>query len=213
MHDLGPSLSAFNAFQLLQGLETLDLRMARHTASALGGRAVPRASTPPSRACTTPASSRARGTQLARDLPAARRGSVFSFDLHATGDADADFARVEAFIARLRGRPPRRQHRRRAQPRRAPGVDDAQPPDAATQLADAGITPTTIRLSIGLEDPGDIIADLDAALAGVEASAAQSRPRGPATSGPAVRPDALAQPAASAEPVRGDAARRRTASR
>ncbi len=33
VHDLGPSLSAFNAFQLLQGLETLDLRMARHSTS------------------------------------------------------------------------------------------------------------------------------------------------------------------------------------
>ena len=35
VHDLGPSLSAFNAFQLLQGLETLDLRMSRHSESAL----------------------------------------------------------------------------------------------------------------------------------------------------------------------------------
>ena len=35
VHDLGPSLSAFNAFQLLQGLETLDLRVARHSATAL----------------------------------------------------------------------------------------------------------------------------------------------------------------------------------
>src|SRR5690606_36126360 len=35
VHDLGPSLSAFNAFQLLQGIETLVLRIARHSASAL----------------------------------------------------------------------------------------------------------------------------------------------------------------------------------
>ena len=34
-----------------------------------------------------------------------------------------------------------------------------------TQLAEAGITSTTIRLSIGLEDPADVIADLGRALA------------------------------------------------
>jgi O-acetylhomoserine (thiol)-lyase len=36
---------------------------------------------------------------------------------------------------------------------------------SAEQLAEAGIAPTTIRLSIGLEDPADVIADLDRALA------------------------------------------------
>src|SRR5690606_29330075 len=32
--DLGPALSPFNAFQLIEGLETLDLRMARHASTA-----------------------------------------------------------------------------------------------------------------------------------------------------------------------------------
>jgi O-acetylhomoserine (thiol)-lyase len=35
MRDLGPTLSPFNAFMLLQGLETLSLRMDRHVANAL----------------------------------------------------------------------------------------------------------------------------------------------------------------------------------
>jgi O-acetylhomoserine (thiol)-lyase len=35
LRDLGPALSPFNAFQLLQGLETLHLRMERHSANAL----------------------------------------------------------------------------------------------------------------------------------------------------------------------------------
>ena len=34
MRDLGPVLSPFNAFLLLQGLETLSLRMDRHVANA-----------------------------------------------------------------------------------------------------------------------------------------------------------------------------------
>src|SRR5690606_16439142 len=35
VHDLGPSLSPFNAWQILQGIETLDLRVARQSATAL----------------------------------------------------------------------------------------------------------------------------------------------------------------------------------
>ncbi|MCT7075891.1 PLP-dependent transferase, partial [Salmonella enterica] len=34
VHDLGPTLSAASAFQLLQGVETLDLRLGRHSESA-----------------------------------------------------------------------------------------------------------------------------------------------------------------------------------
>ncbi|MFX8832924.1 PLP-dependent transferase, partial [Acinetobacter baumannii] len=34
VHDLGPTLSATSAFQLLQGVETLDLRLGRHSESA-----------------------------------------------------------------------------------------------------------------------------------------------------------------------------------
>ena len=40
---------------------------------------------------------------------------------------------------------------------------------SASQLAEAGITGTTIRLSIGLEDPADVIADLERALAPLRA--------------------------------------------
>ena len=47
------------------------------------------------------------------------------------------------------------------------------------QLAEAGITSTTIRLSIGLEDPADVVADLERALAplGESASEAESTQR------------------------------------
>ena len=130
VHDLGPSLSAFNAFQLLQGLETLDLRVARHSATALGPQRASSSGTPPSPACTTRGSESSPWHELPCTYLPRGAASVFSFDLHSTGDPDADFARVEEVIGRLRGRAPRRQHRRRAQPRRAPGLDDAQPPVA-----------------------------------------------------------------------------------
>lgn len=89
--------------------------------------------------------------------------AVFSFDVHTTGDGEADFDRVEALIAHLEV------------VRLVANIGDARTlvahPASMThshmspaQLAEAGITSTTIRLSIGLEDPADVIADLDRAL-------------------------------------------------
>ena len=165
MHDLGPSLSAFNAFQLLQGIETLDLRVARHSESALAS-PVSSSSTPRSPACTTRASSRAPGTRLRSRTSRAATASVFSFDLHTTGDPEEDFREVEAFISRL------------GVVRLVANIGDARSLVAhpasmthshcrPTQLAEAGIAWTTVRLSIGLEDMADIIADLDGSLSQV----------------------------------------------
>nr|BFF12131.1 hypothetical protein GCM10025699_34340 [Microbacterium flavescens] len=172
MHDLGPSLSAFNAFQLLQGLETLDLRIARHSASALevarfldGHDAVARVH--------HPGLESSPWHDLAREYLPRGASSVFAFDLPGTGDADADFAAVEAFIARLH------------LVKLVANIGDARSlvahPSSMThshlspaQLAEAGISPTTIRLSIGLEDPADLVADLAQALAGAPAAAAPS---------------------------------------
>ncbi|MET0736586.1 MAG: aminotransferase class V-fold PLP-dependent enzyme [Microbacterium sp.] len=171
VHDLGPSLSAFNAFQLLQGLETLDLRLGRHSASALqvatfleGHAAVERVHHPGLASSPWHAATQ-------RYLP---RGasSVFAFDIASTGDIEADFARVEELISRLEV------------VKLVANIGDARSlvahPASMThshltpdQLAEAGIRWTTVRLSIGLEDPADIIADLDRALAAVPAVEAQ----------------------------------------
>lgn len=173
VHDLGPSLSAFNAFQLLQGLETLDLRVQRHTDSALE---VARFLE------THPAVTQVHHPGLAaspwhdnarRYLPRGTN-SVFAFDIVGTGDPDADFRRVADVIARLRT------------VRLVANIGDARslvnhPASmthshlSPTQLSEARIAPTTLRLSIGLEDPADIIADLAGALAPlVDDAAAQS---------------------------------------
>lgn len=165
-HDLGPSLSAFNAFQLLQGIETLDLRMQRHSATAL---------TVARFLDEHPGVARVHHPGLAtspwhalaeRHLP---RGaaSVFAFDVHSTGDPEGDFARVERFISAL------------SVVRLVANIGDARTlvahPASMThshmtpaQLADSGISWTTIRLSIGLEDPDDIVGDLARALAVLE---------------------------------------------
>lgn len=163
VHDLGPSLSPFNAFQLLQGIETLDLRIAKHAASALeiarfldGHPAVSVVHHPgiPGNAWAD-----AARIYLPQGAPA-----VFSFDLAATGNDAADRARVHTLVDGL------------GLVKLVANIGDARSlvnhPASMThshltdaQLADAGISPTTIRLSIGLEDPADIIADLEQALA------------------------------------------------
>jgi O-acetylhomoserine (thiol)-lyase len=162
VHDLGPSLSAFNAFQLLQGLETLDLRVARHTESAL---AVARflEHHPAVARVHHPGLESSPWHETARTYLPRGAGSVFSFDLYPTGDPEADFRLVEAFIARLKV------------VRLVANIGDARSLVAhpasmthshlsATQLAEAGISSTTIRLSIGLESLSDILADFEAAL-------------------------------------------------
>lgn len=165
VHDLGPSISPFNAFQILQGIETLDLRLARHSQSAL---AVARFLD------EHPAVARVHHPLLAtspwhdlatRYLPQGA-ASVFAFDLVPTGDADADWERVQTLVDSLEV------------VKLVANIGDARSlvahPASMThshlteeQFAEALISPTTIRLSIGLEDPADIVADLSQALARV----------------------------------------------
>ncbi len=162
VHDLGPSLSPFNAFQLLQGIETLDLRIAKHSASALAvaeylAAARRRRGRAASRSPGSPWADAAR-RYLPRGVPA-----VFSFDLVSSGDAEADRVRVHRFVDALR------------LVKLVANIGDARSLVAhpasmthshltETQLAEAGISRTTVRLSIGLEDPADIIADIAQAL-------------------------------------------------
>jgi O-acetylhomoserine (thiol)-lyase len=161
VHDLGPSLSPFNAWQILQGIETLDLRVARQSSSAL---AIAQ------HLAQHPAVSRVNHPGLAgspwhalaqRYLP---KGvpSVFSFDVDGPEDeAPARIARLvdELSVFRL-----------------VANLGDARSlvahPASMThshltpaQRAAAGISLNTVRLSIGIEDPADLIADLDRALA------------------------------------------------
>ena len=166
VHDLGPSLSAFNAFQLLQGLETLDLRMSRHSDSAQSVAEF---------LSVHPAVARVHHAgldsspwhSLSRTYLPAGAASVFSFDLATpdSSDTDAVFDAVERFVDRL------------ALVRLVANIGDARSmvahPASMThshmspaQLAESGISPSTVRLSIGLEDPADVISDLDRALAG-----------------------------------------------
>ncbi len=173
VHDLGPSLSPFNSFQLLQGLETLDLRIARHAASALTVAEHLDAHPDVSAVHHPGLASSPWADAAARYLPKGAP-AVFSFDLASTGDADADRGRIHRFVDGLRlvklvanigdarslvAHPASMTHSH---------LDDAQ-------LADAGISPTTVRLSIGLEDPADIVADVAQALSASRQEAQETR--------------------------------------
>ncbi|GAA3675919.1 PLP-dependent transferase [Arthrobacter ginkgonis] len=167
LHDLGPSLSPAAAAQILQGLETLDLRVERHTDSALR---VARhlAAHPAVAAVHHPGIAGNPNESIAdRDFPRGT-GGVFSFDLALPAGADA-WETVGTFIDSLR------------LVKLVANIGDARSlvahPAAMThcrltpaQRAAAGISETTIRLSIGLEDPADIVADLDRALAALDAA-------------------------------------------
>ena len=157
LHDLGPSLAPSSAAQILSGLETLDIRVARHGQNT---REVLRFLTghPAVAAVHHPSvPGHPQAGLAARDFPRGA-GSVFSFDLA------ADPGQVGPFIDRLRLF------------KLVANVGDTRSlvahPAAMThcrlspeQRAAAGIAETTIRLSVGLEAAADLVADLDQALA------------------------------------------------
>ncbi|MFT4122683.1 MAG: aminotransferase class I/II-fold pyridoxal phosphate-dependent enzyme [Microbacteriaceae bacterium] len=155
-HDLGPALSAHSAFLVLQGIETLDLRVQRQAESAVRIAAAlerhPAVARVHHAGLPTHPDHR-RAARLLRAVPA-----VFSFDI------DAAEHRVGPFIDALRLFT------------LAANIGDARSlvahPATMThsrytpeQLRAAGIGRGTIRLSIGLEDPQELIADLHQALA------------------------------------------------
>ena len=156
LRDFGACLSPHSAWLILQGIETLSLRMERHmsntrkvveflTSQAFVGRVGhPLLESHPSHA-------------LAQKLLPRGAGSVFSFDVKGSREQGKKFVESLQVFSHLANvgdcrslviHPASTTHFRMS--------DDA--------LAAGGITQGTIRLSIGLEDPDDLIADLKRAL-------------------------------------------------
>jgi O-acetylhomoserine (thiol)-lyase len=156
MRTLGPALSPFNAFLLLQGIETLHLRMPRHCESAL---AIARhlAQDPRVAWVNYPALPGNRYEALAKRYLPRGAGGILTFGL--TGGAEAGVRFIEAvqFLSHLAN------------------VGDAKSlvihPASTThrQLNEdeqraAGVLPEMVRLSVGLETLDDILWDIDQAL-------------------------------------------------
>ena len=160
LRDFGACMSPHTAWLILQGIETLGLRMARHMSNTekvvqflasqafVGRVGHPLLESHPSHA-------------LAQKLLPKGAGSVFSFDLKGNREQGKKFIETLKVFSHLANvgdcrslviHPASTTHFRM--------TDEA--------LAAGGITQGTIRLSIGLEDPDDLIDDLKRALKAAE---------------------------------------------
>ncbi|HEY1227743.1 MAG TPA: PLP-dependent transferase, partial [Ramlibacter sp.] len=160
LRDFGASMSPHTAWLILQGIETLPLRMERHMRNT--EKVVQFLAAHPFVARVGhPMLDSHPGHALAKKLLPRGAGSVFSFDMKGTREQGRRFIealRVFSHLANVGDcrslviHPASTTHFRM--------TDDA--------LASAGITQGTIRLSIGLEDPDDLIDDLKRALKAAE---------------------------------------------
>lgn len=156
LRDLGPALSPFNAFLILTGIETLPLRMQRHSDNALA--VAQHLSTHPAVSWVSyPGLETDRYHQLAKRYTPNGAGAVFTFGLKGGYEAGVKLVSNLQLFSHLANigdtrsliiHPASTTHRQ---------LTDAQ-------KTAAGAGPDVVRLSIGLEDPADLIEDLDAAL-------------------------------------------------
>lgn len=159
LRDQGAAISPFNSFLLLQGLETLSLRVERHVENAL--KVVEYLKNHPQvKKVNHPSVDPAQRALYDRYFPNGA-GSIFTFELNGTAEQAKKFTEELELFSLLAN------------------VADVKSlvihPASTThsqlseeELLNAGITPTTIRLSIGTEHIDDILADLEAGFAKIK---------------------------------------------
>lgn len=155
LRDFGPSASAFNSFLLLQGLETLSLRVRKHVENAREVIAFLEAD-PRVESVHYSGSAEGDAALVEKYLP---RGisSVFSF-VHAGGfEAATRFIESLTVFSHLANIGDVRSLAIHPASTVQVGVSEAE-------RAKAGVPDSLIRLSVGIEDSEDLIADLDQAL-------------------------------------------------
>ncbi|MFC0040781.1 O-acetylhomoserine aminocarboxypropyltransferase/cysteine synthase family protein [Actinomadura rayongensis] len=163
LRDLGAALSPFNAFLLLQGLETLSLRMERHVTNARTVAEFLQAHDLASRVTYAGLPGSEYGPLVEKYLPRGA-GAVFSFDCAGGRDGGQEFIKGVTLWSHLANvgdakslviHPASTTHRQLS--------DD--------ELAAAGVGPGTVRLSVGLESAEDLLWDLEQGFANVRAVA------------------------------------------
>jgi O-acetylhomoserine (thiol)-lyase len=164
LRDLGPALSPFNSFLFLQGLETLPLRIQRHSDNAL---AVARWLARDSRVewVSYPGLDTHPEHRNATKYLRGGFGGVLTFGVkggHAVARALIDGVKLFSLLANVGDAKSLIIHP-------ASTTHEQLTPE---QQRATGVTPELVRLSVGLEDVRDLIADLDQALG--EASTAGS---------------------------------------
>ncbi len=155
MRDQGATISPFNSFLLLQGLETLSLRVERHVENAL--KVVKFLNSHKDVAKVNhPSLSKGKQGELYKRYYPNGGGSIFTFEIKGGGARARKFAESLKLFSLLAN------------------VADVKSlvihPASTThsqlsesELANCGIYPTTVRLSIGTEHIDDIIEDLNQA--------------------------------------------------
>ena len=156
LRDFGAAMSPMNAFQILQGMETLGLRMERHIANT---RAIVHflAGHDAIESVSYPELASHPDHELAKRILPRGCGAVFTFSLkggRAAGRRFIESLKVVSHLANVGDAKSLVIH---------PATTTHYRMDEAALRA-AGITEGTVRLSIGLEDPDDLIEDLSRAL-------------------------------------------------
>ena len=156
LRDLGPAISPFNSFLILQGIETLSLRMDRHLSNTLAV-AQHLEKHPLVTWVKYPSLPSSPYYQLAQKYTPKGGGAVFSFGIKGGYDAGKKFIDSLKMFSHLANVGDVRSlviH---------PASTTHQQLSAEEQQS-AGVTPDMVRLSIGLEDLDDVLWDLDQAL-------------------------------------------------
>ncbi|HEU5017619.1 MAG TPA: O-acetylhomoserine aminocarboxypropyltransferase [Pseudolabrys sp.] len=157
LRDLGAAMSPFNAFMFINGIETLPLRMQRHCDNTLAV-AEWLAKNHKVAWVSYPGLPGDKYHELAKKYVPKGAGAVFTFGLKGGYDAGVKLVsnvRLFSHLANIGDtrsliiHPASTTHRQ---------LSDAQ-------KTEAGAGPDVVRLSIGIEDKEDIIADLDQAMA------------------------------------------------
>ncbi|MGO9206628.1 MAG: O-acetylhomoserine aminocarboxypropyltransferase/cysteine synthase family protein [Candidatus Limnocylindrales bacterium] len=157
LRDLGPALSPFNAWLFLQGLETLPLRIARHSENAL---ALARWLEKDERVAwvSYPGLQSHPSHALATRYLQGGCGGIITFGVRGGAEAGRrliDAVQLFSLLANVGDAKSLIIH---------PASTTHQQLSEADQAA-SGVTPDLVRLSVGLEHVDDLIADLDQALA------------------------------------------------
>ncbi|HEY3739899.1 MAG TPA: O-acetylhomoserine aminocarboxypropyltransferase/cysteine synthase family protein [Bryobacteraceae bacterium] len=156
LRDIGPSMSPFNSFLFLQGIETLGMRMDRHLSNSL---AVAQflEKHPQVSWVKYPSLPSSPYYKIAQKYTPKGAGAVFSFGVKSGFEGGKKFINSLKLLSHLAN------------------VGDSRSlvihPSSTThqqlgpeQQAAAGVTPELVRLSIGIEDIEDILADIEQAL-------------------------------------------------
>ena len=160
LRDTGSTVSPFHAFMFLQGLETLSLRVERHVSNAL--KIVEYLNKHPQvEAVHHPSLESEPSHKLYKKYFPNGGGSIFTFEIKGddkTAQKFIDNLRIFSLLANVADvkslviHPASTTHSQRSE----------------AELADQGIKPNTIRLSVGIENIDDLIEALDDAFAAIK---------------------------------------------